>query len=339
MRLSVCAAMSTRVPTPGASPRLMLALLLGAALAIGPGAEGARRRARTRPSGPPAIETLVAAERAFARQCVERGVRAAFLDFFAPEGLSFDPEPGNAHARLLARPAPARRPPITLDWQPITADVSASGDFGWTTGPFELRDDLGQRPTQHGLYFSVWKRQADGAWKVLADLGTSLPAPGLLAVAAAPGQYAAWPQPEGPPAGWKAPEQVRAALQTIERDFDRACGAAPFADCLARRLAPQARLHRDGRAPVVGRVAIQAVWAESGARPVWQPLGGDVARAGDLAYTYGRYALARPAGADGQAMAGERGHYLHVWRRNAQGFWLAVEVVRPDPPPGPSAAP
>lgn len=347
MRLSARRARPAHTRARAGSGGIPSARWLSAGLALlvllAPLAEGARRRARTapRPNGPAAIEALVAAERAFARDCGARGVRASFLDFFAPEGLSFDPEPSNARARLLARPAPAERPPVTLDWQPLTADVSASGDFGWTTGPFELRDDRGQRPTQHGFYFSVWKRQPDGAWKVLADLGTGLAEAGPISVGAAPAHYVPWPQPEGPAAGWKAPEQVRAALQTIERDFDRACGRTAFSDCLARRLAPQARLHRDGHAPVVGRAAIQAAWASNAARPVWQPQGGEVARSGDLAYTYGSYALARllePGGDAAAGAAGERGRYLHVWRRNAQGFWLAAQIMRPNPPPTPVPA-
>jgi ketosteroid isomerase-like protein len=342
MEPSARAAQSTGVSIETHAALAWLAsIALLVALCVAPWTEGARRRPRParKPKGPAAIETLVAAERAFARACGERGVRASFLEFFAPDGLSFDPEPGNARARLLAQPAPAQRPPFTLDWQPLTADVSAAGDFGWTTGPFELRDQRGQQATRHGFYFSVWKRQADGAWKVLADLGTGTPTAGPIDVAAAAAHYVAWPQPEGPAAGWKAPDHVRAALQAIERDFDRACGRAVFADCLARRLAPQARLHRDGQAPIVGRAAIQAAWASTGARPVWQPQGGEAARSGDLAFTYGSYALARPADSSADVATGERGHYLHVWRRNAQGFWLAAQVVRPTPPQAAAAPP
>ena len=116
----------------------------------------------------PALASLVEAERAFARTCVERGVRDSFLAFFADDGIGFQPNLHNAREFLLKQPAPATRPPVTLNWAPIYGDIASTGDLGYTTGPFLLTDNSAEkRPGRNGMYFSIWQKQTDGNWKVV----------------------------------------------------------------------------------------------------------------------------------------------------------------------------
>ena len=64
-----------------------------------------------------------------------------------------------------------------LTWTPVGADVSASFDLGYTYGTFEYRS-IGKdgKPTvDHGKYTSIWKKQKDGSWKVVLDMGNSSP--------------------------------------------------------------------------------------------------------------------------------------------------------------------
>jgi ketosteroid isomerase-like protein len=67
-----------------------------------------------------------------------------------------------------------------LTWTPVYADISASGDLGYTYGTFEFRSkDKDGKPTiGHGKYTSIWKRQKDGSWKVVLDMGNDSPDPG-----------------------------------------------------------------------------------------------------------------------------------------------------------------
>lgn len=62
-----------------------------------------------------------------------------------------------------------------LTWTPVGADVSASGDLGYTYGTFEFRskDKDGNPAIAHGKYTSIWKMQADGSWKVVLDMGNT----------------------------------------------------------------------------------------------------------------------------------------------------------------------
>jgi ketosteroid isomerase-like protein len=68
----------------------------------------------------------------------------------------------------------------TLVWKPFAADVARSGDLGYTLGTYEARgpDAEGKFVTRYGKYCSVWKKQADGRWKWVVDVGTPSPPPG-----------------------------------------------------------------------------------------------------------------------------------------------------------------
>jgi ketosteroid isomerase-like protein len=66
-----------------------------------------------------------------------------------------------------------------LSWAPVYADMAASGDLGYTYGTFEFRskDKDGKRTVEYGKYVSIWKKQKDGSWKVVMDMGNSSPGP------------------------------------------------------------------------------------------------------------------------------------------------------------------
>ena len=66
-----------------------------------------------------------------------------------------------------------------LTWTPVYADISASGDMGYTHGTFEFRskDKDGKPTVSHGKYTSIWKKQKDGSWKVVLDMGNGSPEP------------------------------------------------------------------------------------------------------------------------------------------------------------------
>ncbi|MCA1642615.1 MAG: hypothetical protein LC785_11835 [Acidobacteria bacterium] len=127
---------------------------------------------------PPALASLVEAERSFARRCGEVGVRDSFIEFFAEDGFNFTPAPTKTREAFMKRPAQTNRT-TTLNWRPAYADVSSAGDLGYTTGPVVLTDNTGRNPPRYSYYFSVWRKQRDGSWKVELDLGIETPADDL----------------------------------------------------------------------------------------------------------------------------------------------------------------
>ena len=63
-------------------------------------------------------------------------------------------------------------------WKATRVEVAKSGDLGWTSGPYEITevDANGKPMTDKGKYLAVWRRQADGSWKCVADMfNTDLP--------------------------------------------------------------------------------------------------------------------------------------------------------------------
>lgn len=280
----------------------------------------------------PALVSLVEAERAFSRASVERGVRESFLAFFADDGINFQPHPANTREAFLKRPAEAVPPPVTLYWEPVFADVSRAGDLGYTTGPYRLSDRSAERkPTRHGYYFSIWKRQPDGAWKVALDVGIQTPAPDdaerRLRFQAAP---------QMPPA--KTPganpdlERERADLLKTDREFINSADARGALKAFQSHLGTEARLHRNGLFPLTTRDAIRAYLSQKQWMLSGEPMKADVAQSNDLGYTYGRYEL-REGGA--RSATAEKGYYVRIWKREraAGGRWkIALDTTHPLPP-------
>jgi ketosteroid isomerase-like protein len=275
---------------------------------------------------PATLESLVAAERAFARASVENGVRSAFIEFFANDGIGFDPHPTKMKEAYLNIPAPATRRPVVLDWQPAYADVSRAGDLGYTTGPFTFTDKSPEkRPTRYGFYFSIWKTQPDGSWKVVLDCGIHTPDHS--------GQH--FPFRAASHAYLKKSvsssnlEAGRSSLITVDRQFQEATnrrGAMAYIDYLAA----DSRLHRDGLMPLIGRNAIRSFLSKMKAALTWEPMQADIAQSGDLGYTLGRYEL-KPSSAS-TALQEERGYYVRVWKRDNLGKWkLVLDTLSPIP--------
>ena len=63
-------------------------------------------------------------------------------------------------------------PGFALQFSPTKAEVSASGDIGYTVGTYEtsVNGPGGAPITEKGKYVAVWKKQADGQWKVVEDI-------------------------------------------------------------------------------------------------------------------------------------------------------------------------
>jgi uncharacterized protein (TIGR02246 family) len=69
-------------------------------------------------------------------------------------------------------------------WKATKVEVARSGDLGYLTGTYEIteNDASGKPITDKGKLLEVWKKQADGSWKCVADMFSS----DLPAVAPAP---------------------------------------------------------------------------------------------------------------------------------------------------------
>ena len=255
--------------------------------------------------------SLIDAELAFARMSLEQGIRAAFLASFAADGIVFEPSPIHLREAWPQRPAPADPKTSRLEWQPAQAGVARSGDMGFTTGPWKLTDARRPELVRHGVFFSVWQRDKAGLWRVGIDIGiTTTEAVDFVPLGQAPG-----PTYMGKANKANVFEQRKALLLQETRSFNVAHDYEPL-------LADDARLHRDGESPIVGRKTVAQHVAARAARVDWQPFDVRIARSADMAATYGQYHAT--GGTDGA----KEGYYVHLWLRDARGRWrLAYDIA------------
>lgn len=71
-------------------------------------------------------------------------------------------------------------PGFVIKWRATKVEVARSGDLGYSLGTYELsmNDPQGTPMADRGKYVTVWKKQADGSWKVAVDMFNSdLPLP------------------------------------------------------------------------------------------------------------------------------------------------------------------
>jgi ketosteroid isomerase-like protein len=126
-------------------------------------------------------EVLLEADRAFDRDTNARAIDG-WVDWFAEDGRMFpdgrDVIQGKAAIRELMGPFLSSTG-NSLRWEPIAGDIAASGDLGYTFGhSTSLRpNDKGEMTQHYGKYVTIWKKQADGSWKVALDIGNSRPKP------------------------------------------------------------------------------------------------------------------------------------------------------------------
>lgn len=118
---------------------------------------------------------LMDADRAFNEATAEGGV-AGWVSHFAANGSMISAGVGEIHGLEDIQAAMEEAfadASYRLTWEPLRAEVSKSGDLGYTVGRYtSVRlGNLGQEVRSSGLYVSIWRRQEDGSWKVEMDLG------------------------------------------------------------------------------------------------------------------------------------------------------------------------
>jgi len=278
---------------------------------------------------PPAQAELVNAERAFAKLAVERGVRESFIAYFADDGIGFAPHPHKVKETFSKSPAPATRPAIVLNWAPVYGDIAQAGDLGWNTGPTVFEDTGPEKKLiRHGMFFSVWKRQSDGSWRVTLDLGADTPA--AVAPLNTPFRTSYRASSKLRATGASVEEEI-AGLLKVEREFLTAAKASSLGQAYQSRLSDDARIHRPGVMPVVGKEALRGWIAKQTMTLSGEPIKADVSRSGDLGYAYGSYEL---GGAQPQ-----KGYFARVWKRDEKGQWrIVIDTVSLLPPGTPHLA-
>lgn len=119
------------------------------------------------------VNSLIAAENYFASYAKDKGIREAFLKVSDNETILFKPNPVKAKDFFDKK---SNDDPGQLDWMPVFAKISKSGDWGFTSGSYSYTP-ANDSSIAYGQYLSVWRTNNKGVWKLALDLGVSHPKP------------------------------------------------------------------------------------------------------------------------------------------------------------------
>ena len=114
---------------------------------------------------------LMEADRAFSEMSEKDGMKAAYLEYTDSNVVLLRPNVmpviGADAIDFLIQIDDSG---YTLNWEPQRAQVSAMGDLGFTYGVYGLHPK-DMDTTFYGTYVNIWKKQADGKWKLALDSG------------------------------------------------------------------------------------------------------------------------------------------------------------------------
>jgi hypothetical protein len=255
-------------------------------------------------------KVLVDRETAFAQAAVDRGTRAAFLEFLADNAVILTPTPTPGRGSVEKGPAPG----APLRWRADLAMISGHGDFGWTSGPFSSYEfTTNERPVTTGHYFTVWWVEDNGIWRVVLDGGVPYP----VADEALPRHLEVTPRLRSPGSGTIATKDCGQEFAESWRFKGRAKALKDF-------LASDARLLYAGRPPRDGKAIVPATdplaAAKLGATHVARRIASEF---GDVAVSYGDYEVDATLDTPARRLL-----YVQAWDSSGS-CKLALEAINP----------
>ncbi|PYJ51316.1 MAG: DUF4440 domain-containing protein [Verrucomicrobia bacterium] len=104
------------------------------------------------------------------------------VSYYSEDAAVMPPNAPSAKTREAIRSAwkeMLTTPGAAISWKATKVEVAKSGDLAYVSGTYEetMTDASGKPVKDRGKYVEIFKKQADGTWKVVADIWNSdLPA-------------------------------------------------------------------------------------------------------------------------------------------------------------------
>lgn len=255
----------------------------------------------------PSAAEVLEAEKSFAAYSVAHGTKDAFLKFLDSNSVVF--EKGKAVNGLETWNKKEKSSGV-LNWHPVYGCISTSGDLGFTTGPWTFQEkNVKDSIVARGQYSTVWKKNQQGGWKALVDLGNNN-VPSLDDM-----RFTTTDETEKfIPGTWNN-------LLNREQKFIARTKAADNAT--RRRLYEEAAsrtacfLNRNGQWPSRYGSEASGATANMPAQIEYTIDGSGISTAGDLGYVYGTTVVNK-----------KTDNYLRIWRREGREWKLMLEVLR-----------
>lgn len=155
------------MPVRSMSPMISLSILLLAFTGCG-----------NAPDTEADTNALLETDRAFAQYSRDHDAAEAFQRYLMPEAIQL-PDGGvpiRGRDTIFTRMKKSSAS-YTMTWEPEEAAVAASGELGYTWGFYRVtfQSASGDTNQSEGKYLNVWRKNAEGNWRVLIDMGNENP--------------------------------------------------------------------------------------------------------------------------------------------------------------------
>ena len=245
---------------------------------------------------------MVNSEKSFAAYAGSTGISEAFLKYFDDSAVVFE------RAQILNGKEVWRQRKLDsmeLKWYPEFAEIAASGDFGYTTGPSEFRVKKGsEKPDHKGYFNSIWRKNSSGEWKVMLDMGTP------SAQSVFDENHVEYVDGTATRSGKRSRKkgEGRSDIRAVEEEF-----IANYADGKGymKYASAAARYYRPGNLVAKGPYPYSDTLKFS-----YKNEGTGMASSGDLDYAYGYVEV-----------PGKTGNYLRVWKKEIDGWRIVLDAA------------
>jgi ketosteroid isomerase-like protein len=255
-----------------------------------------------------AAQQIVQNELAFSQMAVQKGTRTAFLEFLSNDCLMFNPLPVNG--MKLYRSLVERKG--ILCWKPTYVEISASGDFGISTGPWEYRrESIGDTAVWYGHFFSIWKKESDSKWKVILDDGHSYEKSEMK------NEELSIVIPKNIVVNKNLfSDEERASLLETENLFCKTIQESGTESGLVKYSSENIRMYRANMFPVKGRQNAIKNIKQDKSSIIYHPLAAQISSACDLGFTYG-FAISSEK---------DTSSFVRVWRKEKE-WKIAFDIL------------
>lgn len=108
-------------------------------------------------------------------------------------------------------------------------------------------------------------------------------------------------------------------LIKVDKAFSTMCVENGMNYAFIHYVADDGVMLRPNSMPVVGKTNIESLFRndDKDIKFTWKPLYGEVAKSGELGYTYGTYKF-------GVGESQQKGTYVSIWKKNTKGEWKFV---------------
>ena len=255
-----------------------------------------------------ALKKVIDTEKAFAQTSLDKGSKNAFLEFLGKDAIVFDK--GSALNGLEYWQKLDFKNLLT--WQPTFAEIAVSEELSYTLGNFQVHNLTAEdKPLSHGSFFTLWKKQTDGNWKVALDFGVNHPEISVITPSIRE-SYAIFKPYE------LKNTSILAERMVFMNDFFYWKNAKTSLNPFEPHLSQDIKLYRNNILPIIGREAAKNYLKKTYDKAiVYTGLKAISSQAGDIVCVYGVI-----------SGKGKMGEYVRIWKQETKDVWkMVVEMV------------